>query len=133
MSPSGLVSVCHGDQLELSCTTTGNFLEWRIRLHENSYPRLLTTTSVTSNLSVGGILFTFTRNSMLDSVPLISVLSVSSAVTSLNGTIVNCIDIETDISSSTEVIVINERTYQGMYMVRSRLDRSVELHTHTFR
>ena len=47
VSPSGLVSVCHGDQLQLTCTTTGNFLEWKItpRLDESSYPRLLTTTS----------------------------------------------------------------------------------------
>ena len=38
LSPSGLIPVCSGSQLELRCTTTGRFLEWYIlRSPENGH------------------------------------------------------------------------------------------------
>ena len=120
VSPLGIAPVCCGEQLELRCTTTGMILEWRFTLAENaeSYSRLVSTTSIPANLTVPGAsttLFTFSRNSTQNSLPLISILSISPTSNDLNGTVVNCIDIATSKSSVTVINVISEHHIKGRY------------------
>ena len=102
--PSGMTYVCNGGQVELTCTTTGPFLEWSFNLiQENAttarrFSRLIEGTSqdmLITNLSVNSTLFTFSRTSSPNSLPLTSRLLVSSVSEGLNGTVMNC-DVKTD-------------------------------------
>ena len=115
LSPPEMAPVCHGDQLELICSTTGTVLEWRITLNARNYSRLISITSVSSNLTVptSTALFTFSRKSTLRSLPLISILSIGPANNDLNGTVVRCIDSTTSNSLLTIINVINEHISQG--------------------
>lgn len=115
LSPHGMAPVCDGEQLELTCATTGTVLEWKITLNARNYSRLISISSVTSNLTLPSstALFTFSRKSTLRSMPLISALLISPANNDLNGTVVNCIDSTTSSSLVTVVNVINEDISQG--------------------
>jgi hypothetical protein len=80
ISPPGVASVCSGDQLELTCTTPGTFLEWNFFLVPEGgttarrYDRTLHSTSfpAPSDLEVNTITFTFSRISAEGSLPLVS-------------------------------------------------------------
>jgi hypothetical protein len=117
ISPPGIVSVCSGDQLELTCTTPGSLLEWTfflVRARElegdRRYDRVLHSDSVpaTSDLKVNSITFTFSRISSQGSLPLISRVVIDPANDDLNGTEVNCTDVLASNTSSTYIEVINE-------------------------
>ena len=101
LSPSGLVTVCSGGQLELTCTTAGGFLEWDIfQIPANG----------TSPVNFGGrlinnrpglppsyqiidsVFFNFSRVSAPDTLPLMSRVVISPASSSLNGIEMVCID-----------------------------------------
>ena len=73
--PPGIAPACHEDELELTCTTTGRVLEWKFTLDEmnhKSFSCLVSITSLSSYLIVSGTLFTFSRYSIPNSLPLIS-------------------------------------------------------------
>ena len=115
ISPAHMASVCGGDQLELICTTTGNFLEWSFSLIPTgettamTYSRILTTLSAdVSSLILANSSFTFSRISAQNSLPLISGLLINPVSAEPNGIEVNCADIETSETASTLVKIINE-------------------------
>lgn len=117
LSPSGTASVNEGDELELTCTTTGVFLEWCFSLTPEGgttptiYKRFLTTSgpsNQTSQLQVNSqITFTFSRISAQNSLPLVSRLLISPVSKDLNGTGVNCTDLQTSERASALVYLKN--------------------------
>ena len=116
LSPSGLVLVCSGGQLELMCTTAGGFLEWdifRVPVNGaspvnfggrfiNNQPGLPPSYQV-----IDSVFFNFSRVSAPDTLPLISRVVISPVSSSLNGTEMVCIDTVTMASLSTIIHVIN--------------------------
>ena len=112
ISPSGIAPACLGDQLDLICTTTGNFLEWTIDLIGTSRSPMLAIQSFGENdqmtqIHINSISFVFRRISTEGSLPLSSSLTITPVINSLNGTQVNCEDKETRASSSTVVSITN--------------------------
>ena len=116
MPPSGVAPVCYGGQLELMCTTsiTGMLLQWSFSLicGSDMTPTHFTRTiipSVSTNgamsyLIVNSVTFNFSRISAQNSLPLMSQLLIGPADGRLNGTEVNCEDLD---SSERTVTVIN--------------------------
>ena len=124
ISPLGMAPACSGDQLELTCTTRGRFLEWSFSLIPEGdttarrYARVLNPNSPTSTLEVNSITFTFSIISAGSNLPLTSQLLISPVSDSLNGTEVNCTDVGTSNSTSTIVTVINDNVYDGEFKCR---------------
>jgi hypothetical protein len=121
LSPSGVAPVCSGGQLELTCTTTGNFLRWSFsvfRGNETSATEFIRTISSTSEamaqLVVNSMVFNFSRISAHNSMPVMSSLVISPVSSSLNGTVMNCMDADTGEVSSTTFIVGERGALQGM-------------------
>ena len=116
ISPHGIASSCSGDSLELTCTTPGSFAEWSFFLipeqeaAARKFVRVLHVDSVlaSSELLVNSITFIFSRISAPGSLPLISRLLINPVADALNGTDVNCTDVDASNSSSTRIRVINE-------------------------
>ena len=118
LSPSGVAPVCSGDQLELTCTTTEELLQWRfsvIRGNETSATEFSRTVHSTggylSHLEVNSIMFNFSRTTSYDSVPVVSTLLIGPVSNSLNGTVINCVSSEV---SSTTIIIRKRYSLQGM-------------------
>ena len=130
VSPPQMASVCRGHQLEILCTTPGNFLEWSFLLIPDGgtvarrYFRSLHSDLVpaTSDLEVNSITFTFSRISAEGSLPVTSRLLINPVNDELNGTLVNCTDVITSETKSTSVLIINEEP-----VVRGKLDKMVQL------
>ena len=87
LSPSGDVSVCPGGQLSFRCSTNLRFLEWNItvfRLGRSDSKRQLVTTvtELELDLMISGQAFNniITRNSALNLLPLISMLTISNTL-----------------------------------------------------
>jgi hypothetical protein len=116
MISPGVASVCSGDQLVLTCTTSGKFLEWSFFLVPEGetmarrYDRILHSelAPATSDIEVNSITLTFSRISAEGSLPLISTIVIDPVNDSLNGTEINCTDIITSNTTSTYIEVINE-------------------------
>ena len=100
LSSSGITSVCSGDQLELTCTLTdpgSSLLEWTITPTSTfmSVQRAIeaaTPNDQTSHFMVNSTLFTTSRISAEDQLPLVSSLLINPVTIGLNGTVVYCID-----------------------------------------
>ena len=129
LSPSGVAIVRSGDQLELTCTTTEDLLQWRFSLilgngtFTTEFSRTVHSTSgYLSHLEVNSIMFNFSRITSHGSVPVISTLLIGPVSNSLNGTVINCVTSEV---SSTTIIVRRRDSVQGMfhelYYIRSYL------------
>ena len=114
--PPGIVPVCNGDELELTCTIrSGRVLEWSITL---MLPEDMTLKHVVDSVTQmfpmhtitvdGSVMFTFSRISSPNTQPLISQLLISPATSIVNGTEVVCVDRETHNSSSTRVYIFNQ-------------------------
>jgi hypothetical protein len=119
LSPSGVAPVCSGDQLELTCTTTGDLLQWRfsvVRGNETTaITRTITSTgSEMTNLTVNSTVFNYLRISDHSSMPVMSTSVINPVSSSLNGTVMNCVDLDTGEVSSTTIIVGNAGALQGM-------------------
>ena len=117
ISPPEITSVCRGYQLDLMCTVTGSFLQWSFSLIPEGettprpYTYILTSlnrNNQTQNLRVNSTLFTFSRASPQNSLPLVSSLTINATSDRLNGTVVTCSDVETSESASTTISIINE-------------------------
>ena len=98
ISPNGTALVCDGDQLELTCNTSGSQVEWTVfGVPENKttavrYGRRLLnsrTAEGPEDLMVNSVLFTFSR---ISPSPLITRLVTSPASSDINGTEVICQD-----------------------------------------
>ena len=117
ISPPEKASVCREQQLELTCTTTGSFLQWSFSLIPEGetttrrYSFTLTSLNPTNQaqqLRVNSTIFTFVRNSAANSSPLISRLVINGTNDHLNQTVVTCLDVEASESDSTTINIINE-------------------------
>ena len=112
VSPPEGASACSGDQLELTCTTSGILLEWMFsvvpdNIAARTYTKGLTTaTEAPEPLIINSTRFTFSRLSPLNRLPLISILVINLVTVGLNGTKVNCTDVETSETASTTIITI---------------------------
>ena len=115
ISPPGIAPVCSGDQLELTCTTTGMFLNWSISLATpedgatgQTYWRLLQSIGPihqqAHQITVDSTTFHFSRSSAQDSLPVVSRLLISST---RNGTVINCTDVVSSDTTSTTVNIVN--------------------------
>ena len=119
ISPPGMASVCSGDQLELTCTTSGSILEWAfVLIPENAAPRTYTRgltidTQAPEPLLINSIRFTFSRLSRPNTLPLISILVINPVSVGLNGTEVNCTDVQTSDTGSTTITTINKDLIEG--------------------
>lgn len=124
--PPGIAPVCQGDQLELTCTVTGKFLEWSFFLVPEGetaakrYIRSLGPNTHMSTLEVNSITFTFSVSSAGSSESsLTSRLHIIPTNAILNGTEVNCTNVDISNSTSTIVTIINESSYDSEF--RSRM------------
>ena len=111
LSPSEVTSVCPGEQLEFTCSTTLDYIQWNVTVFQpipNSRESFLVSDilSTTVPLTVNMIRFTVAKNSTSGSRPLISTLSVANVTAALNGTMVNCIA-ESDIEINKLVTIIH--------------------------
>ena len=117
LSPSGLVTVCNGEQLEVTCAVTeGTLLRWNITLDQaqsdtvtaQSYTRTLSsfgTSSEQSPLNTSSTMITFMRTSTN---PLISELLITRIQ---NGTTVKCVELTTS-DSAAVVIHVTELNFE---------------------
>ena len=116
ISPPRIAPVCSGDTLNLTCTTTGRFLEWSFTLiPENETTPMRYTRSLQTygpkhlqifEQVIASTMFIYSRNSAENSLPLMSTLSVSPVSDGLNGTVVNCTDVTTSDTVSTIIIIV---------------------------
>ena len=122
LSPPGVAPVCSGGQLELTCTTTGEFLRWRFRAFRGNetisteFTRTIASTvsaETISDLTVNSTVFNFSRTSARDSLPVISRLVIDPVSSGLNGTVINCVDLDTAESSATTIITGERSSLQG--------------------
>ena len=121
--------MCYGGQLELTCTTstTGMFLRWSFSLirGNDTIPTFFTRTitpSVSTNeamsyLIVNSATVNFLRISAQNSLPLMSQLLIGPADGRLNGTEVNCEDLDSSERAATVINVIeHECQCTGKYV-----------------
>lgn len=121
ISPAHTASVCRGDQLELICNTTGAFLEWRLCLISDGettarkiiFIRIVTIFGQVPPLLVNSTVFNFSRIPAENTLPLTSRLLISPVSNNLNGTEVNCTNLETSETASTVVSIINKDLITG--------------------
>ena len=95
--------MCSGGQLELICTMTGSTLDWRFRVFLKNETTVTDITRVffssdsgsaaMSLLMINSALFSFSRTSARGSLPVESTLVIGPVSDNLNGTVVNCIDL----------------------------------------
>ena len=103
LSPAGMAPVCSGGQLELMCTTGGSALDWRFRVFLENETTITDirrvfvssdpASAAMSLLMVNSMLFNFSRTSARGSLPVESTLVIGPVSDNLNGTVVNCIDL----------------------------------------
>ena len=119
VSPSGVASVCSGDQL-LTCTISGSSLEWAFILTlDNAVARaytkdLTTTTEAPEPLVINSTRFTFSILCPPNRLPLISILVINPVTVGLNGTGVNCTDLEMSETMSTNITTLTKDLIEGI-------------------
>ena len=106
LSPSGVVQVCSGQQLNLTCTTNERFLVW------NFVPQLITNlgtsvmvewliasedlTEQIQEITVNATSFSFRRTSAQHSSPLVSTVTIVNSSSALNMTSIRCTEVVGD-------------------------------------
>ena len=133
-SLDGMLSVCSGDQLELTCMITdpenlsSAVLLWNVTLTSEldttspmSYDRIVTPSGSSdqrNQIMANSINVTLSRVSAQDELPLISRLLINSVTRDLN---VTCRNDLTSESSTVVVSATNGHPIQGIIMVHSRI------------
>ena len=119
--PRDAVSACPGEQLEFTCNTSATLLTWTVTIpaFQNGGERKTKIVSYTRQnllpLNVSGVVFTISRLSTNGTLPLISLLSVTSTA-NMNGTRVGCFAEGNDDSPMVSVIhVITGRLMMKLY------------------
>ena len=118
LSPSGIASVCSGDQLELTCSVMGSVLEWQINVTNASSYRIYRHPIISEgqtfiwvyHLTINNnILLTFSRISNEGVSPLVSRLLINPVSESLNGAKVICkAEQMSSLQSTTTITVIRD-------------------------
>ena len=116
LSPKMVAPVCHvGDPLQLTCNASVEFIQWSIlRVNEQGTLDRVTNDVILNSgnsnkmmqTTVNSIVFTFTRVSTQEDIPLISTLTVDSVGIDLNGTVVRCTDVANPTTSASTTIQI---------------------------
>ena len=126
ISPPGIARVCSGGQLELVCTTTGGFLQWRFSVTRGVYDTIFVTRTIQAAVPAGDAMFQFVVNSTVfnfsrtsaeGSLPLMSRVVIGPVSHSLNGTVMNCINLIASSSTATTIVIIADlerEPLQGM-------------------
>ena len=111
--------MCSGDQLELTCTVTGELLQWRFSTILGELTRTITSIGpAMSQLTVNSTVFNFSRISADSSVmPVVSRLVISPVSNRLNGTVMNCVNADAGEVASTTIIVGKRGTLQGIVYI----------------
>ena len=122
LSPSGIVTVCNGEKLELTCTITeGSLLRWNITLDQDesetmtakSFVRTFSSSGTSSEqtpVNTSSTMIAFMRNS---TAPLISTIVITRI---LNSTTVKCIELATS-ESATTVVHVMDLNFQCKYII----------------
>ena len=114
--PVVVAPVCQvGDQLELTCNTTGSFLRWSLTVGNEQgmvqeHQRNINSqdeSQQTSQVMVNSATLTFMRTSGQGISPLISTLVIDSVSSALNVTVVYCEDVGASIIASTTVLLFD--------------------------
>ena len=103
-----------GDPLQLTCTTSVEFLEWHMRvineqggLHEiTAFSNSRDVARQLTRMVVNDTSFTFMRTSARNDTPLVSTLAINSTSIDLNGTVVRCMDANNPMTSASTTIQI---------------------------
>ena len=125
LSPMTVVPVCRvSDAVTIRCRGLAvQFMSWSIQRQE-TYERVINDQVINSRdaiqmpavETVNSTTFTFVRSSAHKASPLISTLSIDSVSIGLNGTVVNCKDVQNPtISASTTIHIIDTR--QGDFLL----------------
>ena len=113
ISPSGVVTVCSGDQLELTCTITDSDTFTILRWNATEITGLdvavdtSSPTNQTRHRMINSTNITFSRISSQNSSPLVSRLLINPVSNQLNGTQVRCVNGITAQTSSVAVINVS--------------------------
>lgn len=114
LSPSGVVPVCPGGQLSFICSTNLTYLEWNITVSQSGKPKseqqlVTAVTQFGLDLTISGHVFNIIRNSTLNSYPLVSVLTVANAVSSLAATKIKCTEmgLSSLVEETSSIAIIN--------------------------
>ena len=108
------------------CTTTGEFLQWMfsVTLGVNDTHTITRTIQAAvpagdamSQFTVNSTMFNFSRTSAEGSLPMILKVVIGPVSSSLNGTVMNCIDLDTSSSTATTIIVGEREPLQGMHTI----------------
>ena len=114
ISPSVVALVCQaGDQLELTCTTSGLSHSWQLisNLGGGAAIPLTRVSSIGSTgveadpVVINSVKFTFSRISSPGSLPLMSRMTVSGVSQSLNGSQVRCVESDDELATATVLII----------------------------
>ena len=110
ISPSEVALVCQvGDQVELTCTTSGTFLRWEL-FNDASLTRQVSSAGAAASFQpwiINSTTVAFSRVSAPGVLPLKSTVTISPVTASLNGSVVTCVDLETSNTSSTTIYVMD--------------------------
>ena len=119
LSPYGVMWVCPGAQLDVTCSTDRRYLTWTVTIppsaSDSGEPvtrsRLLSSTSQTGTQAIGLLMvemktFNISITSTVD--PFSSVLSYTNATADLNGTVINCSDTgESEEESNSSMVIVH--------------------------
>ena len=120
ISPSEKVTTCKGEQIELICITNATFLRWTSLLQIEqeraiqTYSRYISHADETDQASTYAVTnstsFFVSRVSHRGNLPLVSRLLINNAIISLNGTKVNCTEVNAPeaMTASTTIDIISE-------------------------
>ena len=136
LSPPGIAGVCSGGQLELMCTTTGGFLRWRFSIIRGLNDTVASSRTIQAAVPAGDAMFQLVVNSTMfnssrtsaeGSLPVKSKIVIGPVSSSLNGTVINCIDLDTSSSTATTIIVEEREPLQGMHTIMYYYGHSMSL------
>ena len=126
LSPSGVAPVCSGNALNLTCITTGRFLEWSFSLITENPTALMRYTKILQNSGqnhlqtfeeiIESTTFLYSRISAENVLPVMSMLSINPVKDGLNGVMINCTDVTTSHLESTIINVVNENEIMSKYV-----------------
>ena len=113
ISPSRIVHVCSGHQLELTCSVQGDFLRWNSDLFHEVTLQSFGPSDQRMVQQVNSVTVTTWR---ISASPLMSRLSINPVTNALNGSLISCVDLDfPDSPATTTISVVNERIAQGKY------------------
>ena len=119
ISPSPVAPVCQeGDQLELTCnSTSGIDHQWQFTVFPENVSHTVEPVSsigasgIPMPLMIGRSTITFSRLSGQNVLPLISRITISPVSRGLNGTVVSCIELDTNLVATTTIQIIDSQRF----------------------